>query len=198
MNTIRPLLYFILILCLCYFTYSLATDYQNIATRNQVSFVIWVIDTIDLFIHEAGHPLFDIFGRFMNFLGGSLFQIIIPAATVIVFARSSLKSLPFTLYWTGQSTVNVSMYISDAPFQRLQLISRHAMHDWRWLLGYTGTLEYAEDIGNIVNVVGLLTCLVGIAFGIYFSIRDVKNLFSSNQNQHNPESPYSFKKDTEK
>jgi hypothetical protein len=177
------LLYSLLVIFLATLTYSLATDYQNNITRGQVSFVIWVVDTIDLFIHEAGHPLFGIFGRFMYFLGGSLMQVLIPVAAAIVFARASLRSLPFTLYWTGQSTVNVSIYIGDAPFQRLQLLSRHAMHDWRWLLGYTGTLEYAEDFAGIIDVLGILTCLAGIGIGIFIIIRDGRIAFTSGNNR---------------
>jgi hypothetical protein len=184
MNKYVLVFYFLLVVFFASLTYSLATDYQNSTTRNRVSFVIWVIDTIDLFIHEAGHPIFGIFGRFMYFLGGSLFQLIIPIASVIVFARTTLRSLPFTLYWTGQSAVNVSVYIGDAPFQRLHLISPHAIHDWRWLLGYTGTLEYAEDLGGIVNALGILTCLAGIGIGIFFVIRDARTAFTSKD--HNP------------
>ncbi len=179
MNKYVLIFYSILILFLASLTYSLATDYQNTGTRNQVSFVIWVIDTIDLFIHEAGHPAFGIFGRFMEFLGGSLLQLIIPIATVIVFSKTTLRSLPFTLYWTGQSAVNISIYIGDAPFQRLHLISRYAIHDWRWILGYTGTLEYAEDFSSAVNAAGIITCLAGIGIGIYFAVRDGTTAFRS-------------------
>jgi hypothetical protein len=179
MSIFHLVLYCILLLCLCYFTFSLATDYQKNETRNQVSFVIWIIDTLDLFIHEAGHFFFGLFGRFIGFLGGSLFQVIIPIATVIVFARSSLRSLPFTLYWTGQSLVNVSIYIGDAPYQRLQLISRYAIHDWRWLLNYMGMMEYAEDIAGGVNALGLVICIIGISLGFYFVIRKIIELFSN-------------------
>jgi hypothetical protein len=152
MKIFRLIVYCILIVCLCYFTYSLATSYQRNETRNQVSFVIWAIDMIDLFIHETGHLVFSIFGRFIYFLGGSLFQIIIPVATILVFARSTLRSIPFTLYWTGQSIVNVSIYIGDALYKRLHLISSAAIHDWRWLLNYMGTMEYAENIALIANI----------------------------------------------
>jgi hypothetical protein len=184
MNIFRLIVYCILVVCLCYFTYSLAIDYQKNETRSQVSFVIWVIDTIDLFIHETGHLIFSIFGRFIGFLGGSLFQIIIPVATILVFARSSLRSIPFTLYWTGQSMVNVSIYIGDAPYQRLHLISRAAIHDWKWLLNYTGTMEYAGDIAGTVNAVGLLTCCIGIAIGFYFITHDSLRLLSPEKYQH--------------
>lgn len=114
----------------------------------------------------------------MNFLGGSLFQVIIPLATVVVFARSSLKSLPFTLYWTGQSMVNVSIYISDAPYQRLHLIARGLIHDWRWLLTHSNLMEYAEDIGTIVNVLGIITCLAGIGMGFYFAFNSFRQSFT--------------------
>ena len=171
MNLFKIALYSVFILLLCYLTVSLATDYQQNETRNRCSFIIWVIDTIDLFIHETGHLVFKLFGRFMEFLGGSLFQILIPLATIIVFAKSSLQSLPFTLYWMGQSMVNVSIYIGDAPFRRLQLISRSAIHDWNWLLHYTRTMNYAEDLALVVNLLGLGVCICGIGIGLFFAAR---------------------------
>jgi hypothetical protein len=178
MNIFKIVAYLFFAICLCYLTFFLATDYQHNETRSHCSFIIWIIDTIDMFIHETGHLVFKLFGRFMEFLGGSLFQIIIPLATVVVFARSSQRSLPFTLYWAGQSIVNVSVYIEDAPYQRLQLISRAAIHDWRWLFNYTGMMEYAEDIAAGVNIVGLITCTIGIGIGFYFVVHESIQLSS--------------------
>jgi hypothetical protein len=178
MNILRITIYCILLLIICSLTYSLATSYQVNASRNQVSFVIWTIDMIDLFIHETGHLIFSIFGRFIGFLGGSLFQVIIPVVAVIVFGRSSLKSIPFTFYWTGQSMINVSIYIGDAPYQHLKLISRGAIHDWRWILNHVGMMDYAGDLAFIINTMGLLMCCVGIAIGIYIVIKDCINLSS--------------------
>jgi hypothetical protein len=177
-KTFNLVFYCLCIICLRYFTYSLATDYQTNETRNHVSFVLWIIDTIDLFIHETGHFVFGVFGKFIGLLGGSLFQIIIPVATLLVFARSSLRSTPFTLYWTGHSIVNVSIYIGDAPYQRLHLISRAAIHDWRWLLNYTGTMEYAGDFALAVNAFGLFICCIGIGTGFFFVARDFLQLHS--------------------
>jgi hypothetical protein len=184
MNFVKLICYCLFLLLLCYFTYFLSTDYQKNETRNHVSFIIWIIDTVDLFIHETGHLIFGLFGRFIGFLGGSLFQIIIPVATVLVFGRSTLRSIPFSLYWTGQSIVNVSIYIGDAPYKRLHLISSAAIHDWRWLLSYTGTMEYAEDIAMIVNVTGLLTCCIGIGIGFYFATLDFRRLLSPEKYPH--------------
>jgi hypothetical protein len=74
--------------------------------------------------------------------------------------------------------MNVSIYIGDAPYQRLHLISRAAIHDWKWLLNYTGTMEYAGDLAMIVNIIGLLTCCIGICVGFYFITRDSIRMFS--------------------
>jgi hypothetical protein len=86
-----------------------------------------------------------------------------------------------TFYWTGQSIVNVSIYIGDAPYQRLQLISRGAIHDWRWLFNYTGMMEYAEAIAAGVNVLGLITCVAGIGVGFYYVVHTAIQLSSQNK-----------------
>ena len=39
-----------------------------------------MIDGFNLVMHEAGHVLFMFFGEFMTILGGSLFQVLAPAA----------------------------------------------------------------------------------------------------------------------
>ena len=179
MNKYINALYLVFILLLCYLTFSLATDYQMNETRSRCSFIIWIIDTIDLFIHETGHFVFKLFGRFMEFLGGSLLQLIIPLAAVLVFAKSSLQSLPFTLYWTGQSLVNISIYIGDAPYRRLHLISRAAIHDWHWLLNYTGTMDQAEELARGINSIGLIACITGIGIGLYFTVQQYIRLSSS-------------------
>ncbi|MBN1397798.1 MAG: hypothetical protein JXA06_07190 [Bacteroidetes bacterium] len=185
MKILSTIVYCISILFLCYFTYSLATIYQENATRSQVSFFIWVVDTIDLFIHETGHLVFKMFGKFMEILGGSLFQVIIPLSALIVFGRANPKTIPFLFYWTGQSTVNVSIYIGDAPYQRLQLISRGLIHDWRWIFNRTGMMEYAGDLASIVNAIGILMCIIGIGIGIYFIVKDCINILSPAANIKN-------------
>jgi len=111
-------------------------------------------------------------------LGGSLFQVIIPITTAIVFARSSLQSLPFTLYWTGQSIVNVSIYIGERALSEIASHFSSCNTDWHWLLNNTGTMEYAKDIAMIVNITGLLTCCIGICVGFYFITHDSIRMFS--------------------
>ena len=55
------------------------------------------IDYINLLIHEGGHGIFRIFGKFIYTLGGSLMQILIPGMFVVFYIikekDSELKSL---------------------------------------------------------------------------------------------------------
>jgi hypothetical protein len=174
MRIFKIILYAFCIAVIARFTYYLAVDYQTFPGRAQMPFVLWTIDTIDLFIHEAGHLVFRMFGQVIYFMGGSIFQILIPIATVIVFGKSDFHSLLFTLYWTGQSAINVSIYIGDAPYQRLHLISNHVLHDWHWIFLRLDMMEDAETIASIVNVFGILLCIAGIGMGIYCLIQDIR------------------------
>ena len=168
----------IFLLLLGYLSLYLATDYQTPHGRHDMPFIVWVIDTIDLFIHEGGHGIFKVFGQFLHFLGGSLIQFIIPTATIIVFLRTSgPRSLMATLYWLGQNMINVSIYIADAPKQQLTLISRHAMHDWRWLCGYMGIMDSAGDLAAVVSFLGTISLLGAIGVTVYYIVYDIRMEF---------------------
>ncbi len=93
-------------------------------------FVLWVIDTINLFIHEAGHLIFRLFGQTVSILGGSLMQCMIPLALVIVTWREKPHQAGLPLFWLGENLVNVSVYIADAPYRNLKLIKDGLIHDW--------------------------------------------------------------------
>lgn len=166
------------LLILGYLSFYLATDYQTPHGRHDMPFVVWVIDTIDLFIHEGGHGVFRFFGQFLYFLGGSLIQFIIPITTIIVFLRTSgPRTLMVTLYWLGQNMINVSIYIADAPKQQLTLISRHAMHDWRWLCGYMGIMDSAGDLAAVVAFLGTISLLGAIGVTAYYIVYDIRTEF---------------------
>jgi hypothetical protein len=169
---------FIILLILGYYSLYLATDYQTAHGRHNMPIIIWIIDTIDLFIHEGGHGIFSFFGRFIYFLGGSLMQIILPVTAIIVFLRTSgLRSLIGTLYWLGHNMINVSIYIDDAPKQQLTLISRHAIHDWRWLCNSMGIMDSAGDLASVVAFLGTVGLLGAIGTTVYFIVYDIRAEF---------------------
>jgi hypothetical protein len=124
-----------------------------------------LLDDIDLAIHEAGHMVFMPFGEFMMTLGGSLFQLLVPAIFIGYFARQKQWfSASFLLLWLGQSCFNLSYYIADARARELPLLSGDpTSHDWTWLLLQMNMLDQDTAIGNAVRVAGVLLFIAGIA-----------------------------------
>ncbi len=168
----------LVLIVLAYYAYYLATDFQTPHGRRDMPFFVWVLDTINLFIHEGGHGVFKVFGQFIYFLGGSLMQVILPVTAIVVLLRTSgPRTLLATLFWLGQNLIDVAVYIDDAPKQQLTLISRYAMHDWRWLCGYMGNLDSAGDIASVVSFFGILSLLGAIGFGAYYSFIDLRDEF---------------------
>ena len=172
-NIIALVLKLFLFTYFAYLTYFLATGYHPVFSSYHPPFVIFVIDTINLFIHEAGHFFFKIFGRFMYMLGGSLFQVLLPLVLLIVTWRQNINQIPYSGFWVGESMINVSVYIQDAPFKQLRLINPHLIHDWNWLLN--NHLDWAETLGDIVFVVGLMVCIGAVVMGCVFAVVEWRN-----------------------
>ncbi len=89
--------------------------------RSQLSpsFVHFLLARIDLVFHEAGHILFLPFGRFLSVLGGSLLQILIPLVCTYTFLlrHQNAFGASVTLWWTGQSFIELAPYVADASSQ---------------------------------------------------------------------------------
>ncbi len=169
MRTASLVLKLLLFLYLGYLLFYLATGYEPARRPFNPPFVIFVIDTIDLFIHEAGHFFMKPFGRFIEILGGSLVQCLIPLALVVVSWRQNIRTVPYGLFWLGANLVNVSVYIKDAPYQQLHLIASGLIHDWNWLLN--GDPDVAEALGTGVQILGILACFAAIGLGIWFAVK---------------------------
>ena len=123
-----------------------------------------ILDDVDLAIHEAGHMIFMPFGEFMMVLGGSLFQLIVPAVFVGYFARRrDWYASFFVMLWLGQSCFNLSYYIADARARELPLITGDpTSHDWTWLLLQTDLLSMDVAIGNAVRLLAAFLCIAAV------------------------------------
>jgi hypothetical protein len=119
---------------------------------------------INLVFHEAGHVIFGFFGRFIAVLGGSLNQVLIPAICTAVFVRrNELGSAAATLFWTGESLVDVAVYVADGRAMALPLLADGGTHDWNFILGNLGLLYAAESLGRLTFGLGALTMLAALA-----------------------------------
>jgi hypothetical protein len=155
-------------LYLGYLTVYFMTGYDPTSASYRPPFVLWVLDILNLYIHEAGHFLFQVFGRWVYFLGGSLMQVLLPLALLIVSWRQNITHIGYAGFWLGENFINVSVYIKDAPYRHLRLIGQGLIHDWNWLL--SGNLGAAEPLGDIVFYAGVLLCSASIVTGVYFAI----------------------------
>ena len=155
-----------------YLLYFLATGYDPTSGAFNPPFVIFIIDLINLFVHEAGHAFLRPFGMVVHLLGGSLFQILLPLALAFVTARKKLSHAVYPAFWLGESLVNVSVYIKDAPYKRLKLIAQGLIHDWNWLLG--GNLDLAEPLATTVFLLGIVLCAAALMVGLVLAVRDFR------------------------
>jgi len=124
------------------------------------------MDSVDLPIHETGHLVFAPFGEFMQFAGGTLFQVMLPAIFVVYFfRRKDRHGASIVLWWVAQNFWNVSVYVKDARAQELPLVGG-GEHDWAYLLGELNVLPHDQVIGHAVWLTGVLVYLIAIAIGL--------------------------------
>ena len=129
------------------------------------------IDGVDLIIHEAGHVIFMPFGEFVSIAGGSLFQLIVPAAFVAYFfQRGQFYSAAIVLFWLGQSMLNVAVYAGDAQALQLPLIGgEDSIHDWNYMLDRLGMLQSTRAIGLVIRLCGTGIIVAAGVFAYRFS-----------------------------
>ncbi len=124
-----------------------------------------IIDSVDLAIHEAGHVFFGPFGEFVGFLGGTLFQLIVPLTFFGYFVhRRNWYAGSVLLWWMAQNLWNISVYVKDARALELPLVGG-GEHDWAYLLGELGLLHRDQGIGNAIFAAGMLIFIVSVALG---------------------------------
>jgi hypothetical protein len=95
---------------------------------------------------------------------GSIAQVAVPLAICGHFLhRRELVSAMLCLAWAGTSARDASVYIADAPHERLQLIG--GMHDWAFALGPEGldVLDHAGAVAGAVRLAGLVMVILAVA-----------------------------------
>jgi hypothetical protein len=120
-------------------------------------FLAAAIDGADLVFHEAGHPIFGLFGwRFLTILGGTLLQLAPPLVAAAAFWRKRQPaSLAVVVVWLGVNLVNVGQYAADAQARALPLLNADANgHDWWNMLRTLGLLEQCRAIGGAIGGLG--------------------------------------------
>lgn len=139
---------------------------------------------VNLPFHEAGHMVFRIFGQFMMMLGGSLTQLLVPFICLVAFLVKTRDTFAasVSLWWLGQSLIDLAPYINDA--RQLQLIllggvtGRDAedFHDWEFILRKLGLLEYDHLLAKTAHLFGALFIICALIWGGYILVKQYRNV----------------------
>ncbi len=126
------------------------------------------IDNVDLIIHEAGHWIFIFFGEFIQILGGSLNQVLIPLIFAIYFIlREDYYSSSVVFLWVGYSIVNVSVYMGDAIKMQLPLLGGdNVIHDWNYLLNHSHLINYTHMLSSLTYSIGVFMIIGAAVWGV--------------------------------
>jgi hypothetical protein len=135
---------------------------------------------VNLAFHEAGHIVFSLFGRFLMVLGGSLMQVILPLVCFIVFLFRTRD--PFgasiSLWWCGESLLDLTPYINDAHDMKLTLLGgitgqdNPDMHDWQNILSTLGVLKYDHAIAYITKGVSIVIMLIAMLWAVFLVLKE--------------------------
>lgn len=122
----------------------------------------WFIQNVNLIFHEAGHVVLMFFGNLLHVLGGTIFEIGVPAIVIVHFARSKQWfSAAFASWWLSTAFLSVSIYASDARERVLSLITNDvSTHDWYNLLSMLGILKYDDIVGGFFWACSLLSIVL--------------------------------------
>ena len=134
----------------------------------------WVsipLDLVNLAFHEAGHVFLRPFGHTLHFLGGTLFQLGVPALLVwyFLYRRSDAFAASACLWWEGESLVNVAVYMADARALELNLVGG-GEHDWNELF-YRFDLLGEDSVAAIAGgtpAAGVIVMLLGLSWAALF------------------------------
>lgn len=139
---------------------------------------------INLPFHEAGHIIFSPFGEFLSVLGGSLMQLLIPLICFFVFIIKTKDTFAasVSLWWLGQSFMDLAPYINDARELKLILLGGvtgrevPGYHDWEFILTKLGLLRHDHTLADISNTIGILLMLTTFIWAGYLLFKQFKNL----------------------
>ncbi len=143
-------------------------------------FTIWMyrpsgwhyLDAVHLVTHEAGHPLFSYTHNLtLTVLGGSLLQLIVPAALACTFAyRGHTTGTAFCSFLFFNSFINMGIYMADARARVLPLVAPGVAseevegHDWDYLFEQAQLLRHDVQIGRATQTLGYLGMIAVIVW----------------------------------
>jgi len=126
-----------------------------------------ILDSLNLVFHEAGHPLFGLFGSTIGILGGTLMQLLVPMLVLgACWCKRETFAIGLSGVWFFQNFHNIARYMADARAQELPLVGG-GEHDWATLFEQWGVLAQDTAIAGIARTlgwIGMAGCAAWIAW----------------------------------
>jgi hypothetical protein len=125
-----------------------------------------IVDDINLVIHEAGHPIFGIFGETPMWFGGTWMELLVPAVAAIAFAyQRSALSAAFAAVWFFENFHYIGWYMADATTEALPLAGG-GEHDWNTIFSRYGVLDKDTQIAHVVTTIGYIGIVASLLFAV--------------------------------
>jgi len=128
-----------------------------------------LLEWVNLAIHQGGHMATYSASDVQNAMAGPIAQVAVPLliAMYFLFRRGDWIAAGVCLVWAAASAAEVSLFVADAPTQKLDLLGDDK-NDWALILGPDGygALDKSEwlahkirDYASVAAVLGALLCL---------------------------------------
>jgi hypothetical protein len=116
----------------------------------------WIplVDSANLALHEAGHPIIGLFSNRLMVYGGTIFQLLFPVLVVVHFKRErDAVGAAAGGVWLGENLLNIARYMADAREQILPLVGG-GEHDWTEIFTRWGVLSRDVRIAGFTRWLG--------------------------------------------
>ncbi len=126
----------------------------------------WVplLDSANLALHEAGHPLTGILSSRLSVYGGTLFQLAFPVAVIVHFHRRGHEAgAAAGGVWLAESLLNVARYMADARAQMLPLVGG-GDHDWAEIFSRWHVLHLDTRIAGLTRFLAMVVMAGAVAW----------------------------------
>lgn len=125
-----------------------------------------ILDSANLALHEAGHPLIGMLSGRLMVYGGTIFQLAFPLAAAWHFQRAGNRAgAAGATVWLGENLLNVARYMGDARAQELPLVGG-GEHDWTEIFSRWGLLQLETRVAGLTRWLAVLI-IGGALFWLY-------------------------------
>ncbi len=159
----RAVLLVLLVIWSCFFLF--ASIESNAVGRS-------FMHLVNLPFHEAGHIIFSPLGRFIQVLGGTLGQLLMPMVCMAVLLLKTRDAFgaAVALWWLAESFMDIAPYINDARSLNLMLLGGVTgkdvpdYHDWEFILRKVGLLKMDHALAYLAQGAGIVIMVAALVW----------------------------------